>query len=424
MTGNIVKLVFESIAQGSGFAKVSAETSALRKNLGFASGAVAKLSQAFGNMGNLIGGSLSAILRGNFWEIGARACGFLVDKIKDHNRLMKDAALAARGLSREYMTLEYAAAQYRKRVEEWHKAKEASDKAEADAAEKRKEAAEAEKRQERERLSFEQKYYNLEQQIAEEIRKRESLDADELTKLKLKIELMRKIADENVRQAKRNLASAKENGNGYDQDTAEKELMLAKERQKTVDVEARKLVDAYSKAKDAALKKAAAARDAEEKAAREAEKEKKRAEIEQKREEAELRHKKEVAAIEKEISAAKERAAKLEENALRARGKSADDWLAGERDLAREKRSDITAKRVARSERELENLEAMNPRAMSKWQRNRLAKLREWKADQDPNNNPELKAAKNLEQKREQMIAEQLKELKEINANLKAATQL
>ena len=129
MTGNIVKLVFQSVAQGSGFAKVSAETAELRKNLGLASGAIGQLSQAFGTIGRLAGGAVSDLLRGNIWSLAARSCGFLIDKIKEHNKLMKDAAVAARGLSREYMTLEYAQAGYQKRVEGWRRAKEANPEA-------------------------------------------------------------------------------------------------------------------------------------------------------------------------------------------------------------------------------------------------------------------------------------------------------
>jgi len=141
MDGNIVKLEFQSIAQGSGFAKVSADTAALRKNLGRVGHAVNLLGQAMGDIGHMAGGAFSAVLRGNFWELGAIAIHETISLVKEHNKLLRDARLAARGLSADYNSLEKRAEGYRQRVAEWRKAKEEADAAEAKAADAMKRAA-------------------------------------------------------------------------------------------------------------------------------------------------------------------------------------------------------------------------------------------------------------------------------------------
>lgn len=245
--GNIVKLVFQSVAQGSGMTKISQDTAALHKNLNMASGAIRMLTQGLGDIGQLAGGALSAILAGNFWQVGAKACDFLIGKIKEHNQLMKDAALAAKGLSKEYMTLEAAHRGYTKRVEEWKRAKEAADKAEQEAAEAKKIEAEAAKDEESARLSYEQKYYDLQQKIADEIKKREAMNADEATQLKAKIGMMREAAALAVRKAEGNAAYANEHGTAYEKDTAQKELELAREQQKTAEAQAKKMKKDFEK---------------------------------------------------------------------------------------------------------------------------------------------------------------------------------
>ena len=264
MTGNIVKLVFQSVAQGSGFAKVSAETAELRKNLGLASGAIGQLSQAFGTIGRLAGGAVSDLLRGNIWSLAARSCGFLIDKIKEHNKLMKDAALAARGLSREYMTLEYAQA--------------------------------------------------------------------ELEKTRL---------EERRNEIRNNGAKA-------------------------------------------------------------------------------------IKEIEDKIVAAKEEAARLEENAAKARGVGFGDWMREGRNEDRANRTEARRQenREKQVSQELDRLEKTNPRTRTRWQNERIAKLREWQADQDPANNPALNKVKQIQAQKDKIQEDMLTELQKISAALDAATTL
>ena len=426
MSGNIVKLVIESVGRGSGFSSAVKDIDAMRKNLGFASGAAKMFGKAIGGLGGIVGGSVGALLRGNVWQLGAIAAGKLVSVIKDHNQLMKDASLAARGLSREYMTLEFAHAQYQKRVEGWRKAKEAADQAEKDAAEARKKEAEAAKSVEKERLSFEQKYYELEKQIAAEISDRESMGEDELTVLKKKFELVRKIADIDVAQARRNLDSARKTGDGSAVSIAENELKLAQERQKTAYKRSSQLVTEFSKAQDKKLADAAAEREQKEKEKREEELSRKRIELREKEDRIREEGEKAILNLEKEIEQTRERADRLEANARKARGVGFGAWSRGERDASRIAREEQSAqeKREKQVDSELERLEKTNPRTRTKWQKERIKRLREWKADQDPNNNPELKKLKDLQDKRDKIQNDMLTELKEIAKQLKAATEI
>lgn len=125
---------------------------------------------------------------------------------------------------------------------------------------------------------------------------------------------------------------------------------------------------------------------------------------------------KKIAEIDAQIAEAKKEAVRLEENAKRARGVGFGDWQRGERNRAREERTNKgrQQRRMDRDFKELERLERMNPRAMSEFDKKKLGKLREWKADQNPKNNPALNAQKNLEQKRDRLQREQATAIKQI----------
>lgn len=271
----IIKLLLMSVAQGAGFEKVSNDTAQLRKHLRMASNAANLLGQAFGDLGSLAGGVLHDLLRGNVWAIGAKMCGLLVEKVKEHNRLMKDAALAAQGLSKEYMTLEAMARGYQKRVAEWQKQKAAADKAAADAT---KEAAEADKlmadaradavKLDRDRLSLMEKLLTLEAQTADEIDRAKAANGDDLEITKAKVAEMERAAELAVKIAEARLANAQKNGSEEEQLVAQKELELALERQKRINAEADKLMAAYNTAQAAHEEEA---RKAEELAKRKAE---------------------------------------------------------------------------------------------------------------------------------------------------------
>jgi len=135
-----------------------------------------------------------------------------------------------------------------------------------------------------------------------------------------------------------------------------------------------------------------------------------------------------MAQLEKEHKKAMEEAAKLEENAKRARGgKTFGEWQRGERELANDQRkADIRQKNVIdHAQQELARLEANARRGRAftnKHDLERMAKLREFILNQDPNNNPALKKAQQLEADKLKAAQESAKKLEDIKKKLDAIT--
>lgn len=430
MNGNVVKLVFQAIAAGSGFAKITAQTAELQRKLGKLSQGAQILGRAFGNIGGVVGRGLGMLLQGGIWGAAAEgavfAIGKIVDGVRRHNQLLKDARLAARGLSRDWNSVERAHAGYLRRVEAWRKAADEAKRAEADAAAKAKEAAEKKEAMNRRGFEYTRKYYTLEAAIAAEAEKAGLASEDEVTRLRTKVKLMLDAAKANVRD-KQIALQASEAGDKYDRENAQMELKLALAQQKNVTAEARRMVDDYRQAK--ALKED----EIEETMERMREEDEKKAEIAKKQAEAaraegeiRKRYGEAIRRIEDQIVAKRGEAARLEANAARARGVGFGDWARGERDIAREERAE--ERRQANRERsvddEIARLEKQSPRFRTKWQRDRLAQLKTWKANQDPGNNPALKEAAALEQKRDELLREQNSKLDKIATLLEAATTL
>lgn len=425
----IVKLVFQTIASGSGLADVSAQTAKCQKQLGKMAQGATVLGRAFGVLGGTVGRSLGMLLQGGIWgsaaELAVSAIGKITEKWKEHNKLLRDARLAARGMSAEYRSAEYQAQQYQKRVEKWRKAAADAAKAEADAQAQAKTAAERREASAKKAVSFEQQYYALEDQIAMEKARAGLESEDENVRLRTRVKLMLDAAKAETADARRGVATANANGDGYDVDVATQRLRLAEARQANAVAAARKLVEEHRKAKQLAEDEAQARLDAmldedfkaEEARRRREEGERKMAEIRQAAAEA-------VERIEGQIAAKRKEAADLEANASRARGVSFGDWARGERDLERGERA--AARKQANRERavddEIARIEGMSPRARSKWHRDRLAKLKTWKANQDPGNNPAAAEAADLEKKRDEILKEQNAKLDKIASLLEGAT--
>ena len=132
-------------------------------------------------------------------------------------------------------------------------------------------------------------------------------------------------------------------------------------------------------------------------------------------------------ALEGGLPAGAERVADLLPGAAaRARGVSFGDWARGERDRDRQGRTE--ARRQANRERQVDDeiakIEGTSPRARSKWHRQRLERLKAWKANQDPANNPAAKEADALERKRDELLAEQNRKLDKIASLLEETTKL
>ena len=132
--------------------------------------------------------------------------------------------------------------------------------------------------------------------------------------------------------------------------------------------------------------------------------------------------------LDREQKKAMEEAAKLEENAKRARGgKTFGEWQRGERELANDQRkADIRQKNVIdHAQQELARLEANARRGRAftnKHDLERMAKLREFILNQDPNNNPALKKAQQLEADKLKAAQESAKKLEDIKKKLDAIT--
>lgn len=397
--GSTIKLVFQTIAAGSGLAEINAQTGAMQKKLG-------KLGQGFSTLGAQVGGAFGKIASGigmlatgGIWGAlimaGTAAAGKVTEMYTSYRKLRREANLAARGISAEWLSADYAHKQYLKRIDEMRaKARQLRDEEEA-AAKAEEAAAKAKIDARNAAMKLERDYYSLEEQIAQEKIKQGLSSGDELTQLKAKIQLMAAAAKANVADKQRAVDHAEERfkemgGSGGDLDIARKELELAKAKAETTKAEAQKLLDDYKARKEAAQAEAdakleAMRREDEEQAAKDA----KRKEAEEAIARIRKNAAEAVAGIEEKIAAKKQEAADWEENAKRARGVNFGDWDRGERDRAHDAAIDEKKqkKREAKVAQEIAQIEAMSPRARSKWHKERLAKLRQWRDAQNPANN-------------------------------------
>nr|AIF26371.1 hypothetical protein [uncultured bacterium fosmid pJB16B1] len=92
MDGNIVKLVFQTIAAGSGFAQVSQQTSELQKKLGKLSQGAQVLGSALGSVGGMFGRSLAMLLQGGIWGAAAEVVKFVIEKTGVLKRTVEETA--------------------------------------------------------------------------------------------------------------------------------------------------------------------------------------------------------------------------------------------------------------------------------------------------------------------------------------------
>ncbi len=407
--GSTIKLVFQTIMAGSGLAEINSQTRAMQGNLGKIGQGFATLSTHLGNAGGVIGRTLANLCQGSVYAAAAQALGAISSKVydlcKSYRQLKKDAALAARGLSRGWRSAERQHEQYLKGLEKMRaKARALRDEEEA-AARADEDAAKAKIVYRKEAMSLERNYYALEAQIAAEKAKQGLNSDDEITQLRTKVKLMLDAAKANVADKQRAVNHAEEKwktmgGSGGDLDLARKELELAQEKQKNEIAAAKKLVADFKARKEAAKAEADAKFEAmrrEDEA--QAEKDAKR----KKAEEAIARVRKNaaeaVAGIEEKIAQRKKDAADWEANAQRARGKNFGDWDRGERDRAHDAAVEEKKqkKREAKVDQEIEQIEAISPRARSKWHKERLAKLRQWRDAQNPANNQAANDVENLQ---------------------------
>ena len=120
-----------------------------------------------------------------------------------------------------------------------------------------------------------------------------------------------------------------------------------------------------------------------------------------------------IKAIDKELSKMREEAAALEQNAGRARGGvTFGEWQRGEREIAREnarrenRQKNVVKQAEAERDRLLEQARREG-RGFNPQHRRRLELLNEFLNNQDPKNNPKLKAAEMKEAERDRLLKDQ-----------------
>lgn len=340
----------------------------------------------------------------------------------------EDAALATKGLSREFMTLEAAAAGYNRRMDRMRKAAEELKRAEKERADQAKKILASDEvwlgdDQKKQMLAGNKNAdrYRAAQSDARQAALEGELIGEEnpYKKVELVIRKMAEAANEAVRKARYSLDDAKIGGNASEIRLAEIMLATALQRRKNALEEARLLA---RQAKEEHERQEAAARKENQLAQMAEERERLRTIIAER----EKSHADRMAELDRRIEDARSRAAQLEENASGARGISVDDWLRNRRNEERQRRREERrqAARMKNAQEELERL--TNPRTRrvrSDWEKKRIADLQEWIADQDPSNNPALQEAERLQAEQARLEAEQLSVLKELNDRLKNLTE-
>ena len=81
MNDNIVKLVFQSLSNGSGFDDVISGGSKAQKTLQDLSGAARLVGRVFGPLGGILGNAFGMFLQGNIWSVAAIGVDFLFKKM-------------------------------------------------------------------------------------------------------------------------------------------------------------------------------------------------------------------------------------------------------------------------------------------------------------------------------------------------------
>ena len=407
MASNNIELNIGSKFDGEGFNKLN---TALRSS----SGNVSRVSGAVGNMltnmdgldgsiGKVIrsaGGLIGGLLSMGVWGVAIGAVTKFIGWMESMRNQAKEARLAAKGLSKEFMTLDAMARGYQRRVEQWKQKKRESDEADAKAAKAAERARQAEFEAMDKRMQMEKEYDQYLMKTAALKEKIAGLSDEQIA----------------VNSARRQVEFANKWEGTFGQTEAQLNLELA---QKAATAKFNQLADEITAELDAADAEAEAAQKAAAAKKKSAEAEEKRAKIKDESE-------KKLKELDDRIAAAKENAAQLEENAARARGgKTFGEWQRGERELEREQKKEAQRQQrvIDNAQRERDaiggrifDVNGRLKKSASKADIARFKKLGEFLADQDPNNNPALKEAERLEQEKADLIAKVQRDIADIAA--------
>ena len=135
-------------------------------------------------------------------------------------------------------------------------------------------------------------------------------------------------------------------------------------------------------------------------------------------------------ALDERLAKAREEAARLEENAQRARGKSFNEWDRGEKRRARDEEREAK-KQAGFLDRAAREQAAIGQRIFDRHGRlrkgankadiERWKKLNEFQLNNDPKNNPAIKEAERLEKERRDLEAKTQRDVADIKAALNGA---
>lgn len=410
MASGHINLRIGSSYDGGGFASAQKGVKSLGQSATRAAGFLGNLSSALGSTSQasraaqagitILGGALT----GGAWGLAAAAIAAVTKGIVSLSTWFKksaeDAKLAARGISKEFTTLEHATKGYQKRVEGYRKQKAERDRAAADEATRAQAAQEAALRTRKEEIKAEVELLKGERAVSEERERQNQIGKQGLEALKARHKLETLSAENNIANIKDSFRVTEGQAAGT---SAWQRLKLAEEQLVTLRKKQQQEIADYlaaeKKAAEAAEKKAATDKKRTDLEAQIAQKEKRRADDTQR--------------LEAQIKSLRLAAANLEKNAARARGKSYNEWQADEKANARaeKKAASQQAAREKNNAVQMRSLEerifdrngklrkSANQQDVAQWQ-----KRNEWRLNQNPGNNPLAKAADNLERQKTELL--------------------
>lgn len=259
---------------------------------------------------------------------------------------------------------------------------------------------------------------NKRQEAIERLRLDEAEEQDEYRKLVARRKLVEAEAQERVTQAQNEVEGSK-----YDGLLAQEEAMgKLKKAQSDLNVARQESANLLREASERAREEYEARQKEIELAAKRAENERKAKEAAKQREDTT----KQILALENQINAAREKAKQWDDAAGPARDSSFGDWARSGRDSEREKKNQEAKRqrRIAGARREYERLAKMNPKAITKGDREKLGKLREYLSFQDDRNNPFANDAQKLEEEKKKLQESMDKHLANIDSALGGNLQL
>lgn len=410
MASGHINLRIGSTYDGGGFTAAQEGVKTLGKSATRAAGFLGNLSSALGSASkesrsaqaaiSILGGALT----GGVWGLAAAAIAGVVKGIISLSSWFKqsaeDARLAARGISKEFTTLEHATKGYQKRVEGYRKQKAERDRAAAEEANAAKAAQEAALKARKEEIKAEVELLKGERAITEEREKQNQIGKQGLEAIKARHKNETLAAQNNIANIKDSFRVTEGQAAGT---AAWQKMKLAEEQLVTL----RKQQEQEIKDYIAAEKKAAEAEAQKDEAA------KKKADLEEQIAAKQKQREQEAQRLDTQIKSLRLAAAKLEQNAARARGKSFNDWQADERAAQRAEKKEVRAQasREKNNAVQMRSLEerifdrngkirkSANQQDIAQWQ-----KRNEWRLNQNPANNPLAKAADNLERQKNELL--------------------